>query len=160
MLAMYGMVFLVPGDPASVALGPRATPALKAMLTERMGLDQPIAVQIWRFFANAAQGDLGMTCGRNARCLTKSSKPFPQTLLLGAVALSWALIFGITLGVPGRRLSRHLDRPRARPRVGQLHLGAVLCRRDLPAADLRGLAGWLPAIGAGKRAISRHKSRP
>ena len=27
MLAMFAMVFLVPGDPASLALGPRATPA-------------------------------------------------------------------------------------------------------------------------------------
>ena len=32
MLAMYAMVFLVPGDPASLALGPRATPELKRAL--------------------------------------------------------------------------------------------------------------------------------
>ena len=42
MLGMFGMVFLVPGDPASVALGPRASPELKALLIERMGLDQPL----------------------------------------------------------------------------------------------------------------------
>lgn len=76
MLAMYGMVFLVPGDPASVALGPRATPALKAMLTERMGLDQPVVVQIWRFFANVhGHGDLGIDVGPNAPCWIKSLKP-------------------------------------------------------------------------------------
>ena len=40
MLAMYAMVFLVPGDPASLALGPRATPELKHALMERMGKTQ------------------------------------------------------------------------------------------------------------------------
>ena len=50
MLAMYAMVFLVPGDPASLALGPRATPELKALLRERMGLDEPVLWQVWHFF--------------------------------------------------------------------------------------------------------------
>ena len=59
MLAMYAMVFLVPGDPASIALGPRATPELKRQLIERMGLDQPILQQIYNFFRNAITGDLG-----------------------------------------------------------------------------------------------------
>ena len=59
MLAMYAMVFLVPGDPASLALGPRATPELKQELMVRMGLDQPVYVQIWNFFSNALRGDLG-----------------------------------------------------------------------------------------------------
>ena len=59
MLAMYAMVFVVPGDPASLALGPRATPELKEILRERMGLDQPILTQIWNFFRNAATGDRG-----------------------------------------------------------------------------------------------------
>ena len=60
MLAMYAMVFLVPGDPASIALGPRASPELKELLRERMGLDQPLATQVWNFFRNAATGDLGI----------------------------------------------------------------------------------------------------
>ena len=59
MTAMYGMVFLVPGDPASLALGPRATPELKEALRERMGLDQPILTQLMYFFGNVLQGDLG-----------------------------------------------------------------------------------------------------
>ncbi|WP_347310630.1 hypothetical protein [Defluviimonas sp. SAOS-178_SWC] len=59
MLAVYAMVFLVPGGPASLALGPCATPALKELLRERMGLDQPVLAQIWHFFCNAATGDLG-----------------------------------------------------------------------------------------------------
>ncbi len=98
MLAMYGMVFLVPGDPASVALGPRATPALKALLTERMGLDQPVLVQIWRFFSNAVQGDLGVDVWSKRPVLDQIAEAFPHTLILGLVALGWALTLGLLLG--------------------------------------------------------------
>lgn len=98
MLAMYAMVFLVPGDPASVALGPRASPALKAALVERMGLDQPIAVQIWRFFVNAATGNLGYDVWSKRPVTELILEAFPNTLILGAVAMGWALVMGIGLG--------------------------------------------------------------
>ena len=59
MLLLFSMIYLIPGDPASVALGPRATEAMKAALRERMGLDQPIWVQFWNFYSRAWMGDLG-----------------------------------------------------------------------------------------------------
>ncbi len=98
MLAMYVMVFVVPGDPASLALGPRATPALKALLRERMGLDQPILTQIWNFFRNAATGDLGYDVWSKRPVFDQILEFFPSTLFLGVVALGWALILGILLG--------------------------------------------------------------
>ncbi len=98
MLAMYAMVFLVPGDPASLALGPRATPALKAELITRMGLDQPVHVQVWNFFANALQGNLGYDVWSKKPVLDQILEVFPNTLILGVVALGWALALGVALG--------------------------------------------------------------
>jgi len=98
MLAMYAMVFLVPGDPASLALGPRATPALKAELIARMGLDQPVHVQVWNFFANALQGNLGYDVWSKKPVLDQILEVFPNTLILGVVALGWALVLGVALG--------------------------------------------------------------
>lgn len=98
MLAMYAMVFLVPGDPASLALGPRATPELKELLRIRMGLDQPVLTQIWNFFRNAATGDLGYDVWSKRPVFDQILEFFPSTLFLGAVALGWALILGILLG--------------------------------------------------------------
>lgn len=98
MLAMCAMVFLVPGDPASLALGPRATPALKELLRERMGLDQPVLAQIWHFFRNAATGDLGYDVWSKRPVLDQILEFFPNTLILGAVALGWAVVLGILLG--------------------------------------------------------------
>ena len=59
MFLLFCMIYLVPGDPASVALGPRATDAMKEALRVKMGLDQPIWVQFWNFFSGAWTGDLG-----------------------------------------------------------------------------------------------------
>lgn len=98
MLAMYAMVFLVPGDPASLALGPRATPALKTELIARMGLDQPVHVQVWNFFANALQGNLGYDVWSKKPVLDQILEVFPNTLILGVVALGWALVLGVALG--------------------------------------------------------------
>jgi ABC-type dipeptide/oligopeptide/nickel transport system permease component len=98
MLAMYAMVFLVPGDPASLALGPRATPELKRALTERMGLDQPIYIQVWRFFRNAVTGDLGFDVWSKRPVTEMILEVFPKTLFLGIIAIGGALIFGTSLG--------------------------------------------------------------
>ena len=98
MVAMYGMVFLVPGDPASIALGPRATPELKELLRVRMGLDQPVLIQIWRFFSAALHGDLGIDVWSKRPVFDQIIEVFPKTLILGSVALLWALVLGILLG--------------------------------------------------------------
>lgn len=98
MIAMYGMVFLVPGDPASIALGPRATPELKELLRLRMGLDQPVPVQIWRFFSAALRGDLGIDVWSKRPVFDQIIEVFPKTLFLGAVALLWAMVLGVLLG--------------------------------------------------------------
>ena len=59
MLLLFCMIYLIPGDPAAVALGPRATEAMREGLRIKMGLDKPVWVQFWNFFSAAWQGDLG-----------------------------------------------------------------------------------------------------
>ena len=57
------MVYLVPGDPASIALGPRVTAAMKEMFRQRMGLDQPLVVQLWRLISNVCKATSALTSG-------------------------------------------------------------------------------------------------
>src|SRR5262245_58802846 len=59
MAMLFGMLHVVPGDPASIALGPRATPEMREDFRVRMGLDRPIPIQFARFVANTVRGDLG-----------------------------------------------------------------------------------------------------
>lgn len=151
MTAMYAMVFLVPGDPATLALGPRATPELKEALRERMGLDQPILMQIGYFFLNVLQGDLGIDVWSKRPVLDQILEVFPNTLILGIVALGGALILGVLLGcaaVVWR--DTWVDRL-----LGVLSVSVI----SVPSFVIAIYAlivfavwlNWLPAIGAGER---------
>jgi ABC-type dipeptide/oligopeptide/nickel transport system permease component len=150
MLAMYAMVFLVPGDPASLALGPRATPALKKALTERMGLDQPLYVQVWRFFRSAASGDLGFDVWSKRPVTDMILEVFPRTLFLGFVAIGGALVFGIGLGcLAVVWCGIFVDRLLAILSVSMISVPSfviALYSLLIFAVWLK----WLPAIGSGK----------
>lgn len=150
MLAMYAMVFLLPGDPATLALGPRATPALKQELQIRMGLDQPIYVQIWNFFRNAVTGDLGYDVWSKRPVAEMILEVFPKTLFLGVVAIGGALAFGVALGclaVVWR--NTWIDRLLAILSVSMISIPSFVIAIYLLLIFAVWL-GWLPAIGAGE----------
>lgn len=150
MLAMYAMVFLVPGDPASLALGPRATPELKQALIERMGLDQPVYIQVWRFFRNAVTGDLGYDVWSKRPVSEMILEVFPYTLFLGAVALGTAAALGITLGCLAVVWRGSLaDRLLAILSVSMISIPSFVIAIYLLLIFAVWL-GWLPAIGAGE----------
>ena len=149
MLAMYAMVFLVPGDPASLALGPRATPELKAALRERMGLDQPFLIQVGYFFGNVVRGDLGVDVWSKRPVLEQILEVFPNTLILGTVALGWALVTGILLGcaaVVWR--DTWIDRVLAVVSVSVISVPSFVVAIYALIVFAVWL-NWLPAIGAG-----------
>ncbi len=150
MLAMYAMVFLVPGDPASIALGPRATPELKQQLIERMGLDQPILSQVYHFFYNAVTGDLGYDVWSKRPVLAEILEAFPYTFLLGVVALAWALILGVFLGCAAVIYrGTPMDRILGILSVSMISVPSfvvAIYALLIFAVWLR----WLPAIGAGE----------
>ncbi len=150
MLAMYAMVFLVPGDPASIALGPRATPELKRLLIERMGLDQPVLAQVYNFFRNALTGDLGFDVWSKRPVLQEIAEAFPYTLLLGLVSLAWALILGISLGCAAVIYRGSvMDRMLGILSVSMISVPSfvvAIYALLIFAVWLR----WLPAIGAGE----------
>ena len=59
MLGLFALLHLMPGDPAAIALGPRATPEVRARYAAKMHLDQPMLVQLGVFAGNILRGDLG-----------------------------------------------------------------------------------------------------
>jgi peptide/nickel transport system permease protein len=58
-VVIFLMLRLVPGDPAVIMLGNKATPENVARLRESLGLNKPIYVQYWIFLHNVASGNLG-----------------------------------------------------------------------------------------------------
>lgn len=95
---LFLLIQFIPGDLAGVLLGPRATPALRAMMTEQMGLDQPFLVRFWIFLSSAAQGDFGNDVISGRPIADIVFEVLPNTLELAFSALGLALVVGIPLG--------------------------------------------------------------
>jgi peptide/nickel transport system permease protein len=95
---LFLLMQFVPGDLAAVLLGPRATPALRAALTERMGLDQPFLMRLWIFLSSALRGDFGTDVITNRPIADIIFEVLPNTLELAFSALGLALLIGIPLG--------------------------------------------------------------
>ena len=62
---MFIMIHAVPGDPANVMLGPRATPEIKEALRVKLHLDQPLTTQLFYFFRGLLSGDFGFDLRSN-----------------------------------------------------------------------------------------------
>jgi len=99
MLLLFTLSSVVPGDPATTLLGPQATPELSRRFIADMGLDQPLPARLWRFFANAATGNLGVDVisGRPVAGLIR--EVIPYTLILTFSAIGLAVAIGVPLGV-------------------------------------------------------------
>lgn len=96
----FVLIRSVPGDPVMLLLGERgADPAVYAEMKKSMGLDQPMWQQYLVFIKNAVQGDLGTSIVSKRPVVTEFFDRFPATLELGVVALIFAIICGIPLGI-------------------------------------------------------------
>jgi len=147
---LFGMIHMVPGDPASVMLGPRATPELRADLAQRMGLDQPMTVQLGRFYAGIAHGDLGVDPFSNRKVTDIVLEQLPYTIVLVLAAIGGASLLGIPLGCfSAIRRNTLLDRLTGIMSVAFIAIPSFVVALYL----LLWLAvkwRWFPAIGAGE----------
>ncbi len=98
-LILFCLIYLVPGDPATIALGPRASEVQKEVFRQAMGLDRSIAVQALHFLGNLARGDLGTDLLTRQPVLLLVMSALPKTVTLALAGLGWATLLGIPLGM-------------------------------------------------------------
>lgn len=96
---VFLIMHLVPGDAVTVLAGPDPTPEVVEALRVKLGLDQPLPVQYFKWAFAAIQGDLGAShiFGRPVTELIGSR--LMATLELAFVAIIIASVFGILVGV-------------------------------------------------------------
>jgi peptide/nickel transport system permease protein len=101
----FAIVKLAPGDPVQVLVGDYpAPPEYVAQVRERFGLDRPAWVQLGRYLAEVARGNLGHSFFYNEPVLDVLLSRLGATLLLMGAAFTLAAVAGIGLGVAcGRR---------------------------------------------------------
>jgi peptide/nickel transport system permease protein len=93
------MIYLVPGDPALVRLGPDASPAQIAAERRAMGLDRPVFVQYVDWLGAVLHGDLGRSSANGDKVSALIGRSFPVTINLAVAGLVVALVIGLFLGV-------------------------------------------------------------
>lgn len=94
----FSMVYL-PGDPAMALAPESASQEDIEHIRKIYGFDRPIAIQYLDWLGSAIKGDFGRSHYLNADVAAVIFDRLPTTMLLGAFAMTFALLLSIPLGV-------------------------------------------------------------
>lgn len=138
---------LIPGDPARLLAGDRASDEIVRHIRQQLGLDLPLWQQFARYVDALLHGDLGTSIRTGRPVLEDLKTFFPATLELAFCALLIALLVGIPLGVLSavyrNRWTDHLVRLMALTGISTpafwLGLGVIVL--------FYGKLDWLPGSG-------------
>jgi len=99
-LAVFSMLFLVPGDPVKMMLAEFVTtPDQIAQMRAQLHLDEPVLRQYGRFVASAARGDLGTSIRSRRPVTTEIGENVGSTAQLAVAAMLVAIGLGVPLGL-------------------------------------------------------------
>jgi peptide/nickel transport system permease protein len=96
---VFSILKFVPGDPALQVGGLDASPEDLAAIRQQLGLDRPVHVQYLYFVGNALRGDFGKSIRSNRPVLEEMWSRIPNTVVLTAVAMIFAILLGTGLGI-------------------------------------------------------------
>lgn len=99
-LLTFLLMNMLPGDPATIALGDSASEEAIQAYRESYGLNDPVLVQYWRWITNILlHGDFGKSI-LNARDVTAYiNVRLPNTISIGLPGLVFGVVFGLVIGV-------------------------------------------------------------
>jgi peptide/nickel transport system permease protein len=95
----FFLIYLTPGDPAAVMLGPDATQEEIDNLRRHMGLDRPLHVQLLNWYGRTLRGDLGESIFLQRPVRQAIIERLEPTVLLTLMSLAVAIAVGIPAGV-------------------------------------------------------------
>ena len=150
MTILFLLIYTVPGDPATIALGPRASELQKEAFRLRMGLDQPLVVQALNFLWALLHGDMGTDILNQRPVTPLVLSALPKTVLLAVTGLAWAALIGVPLGIwAALRPDSWTDRV-----IGLISTSVVALPAFLMAIYALILFSvklrWFPSLGAGE----------
>ena len=90
---------MIPGDPARMIAGERASNAIVEHIRDQMGLNKPLWVQYLIYVRDIAHGNFGISIRTQRPVIDDILRFFPATIELALAALSFAILAGIPLGV-------------------------------------------------------------
>ena len=140
-LITFGLLWLVPGDPASVFLDASATPEALDRVRRELGLDKPFLFRMGDWYWRVLQGDLGRSLLLNRGVTEAIIERLPVTLSLAALAFLFACLVGVLAGVVAAiRHGRAAD---------QTVMTLALLGLSIPEFWLGLVLIWALAVGSG-----------
>ncbi len=147
-MLVFLFVHMLPGDPARLAAGQDADPQTVELVRQELGLDRPLPEQFVSFFTHMLKGDFGTSLRTRRPVSTEIAERFLPTLLLTLTSMSWAVIFGMTIGVVSAVFRNEWP--------DRLGMTIAVSGISFPAFALGMLLmqifsvklGWLPTVGA------------
>jgi len=98
-LIVFMVVRLIPGDPARIMLGIRASDEKLAALRAELGLDLPIWQQFGRFVGNIAQGELGNSIFYRRDVTEVILERLPVTVSLVVFSVVLSVLISVPLSI-------------------------------------------------------------
>ena len=93
-------IHLIPGEPARLLAGEKAPQETVDRITEKLGLNQPLPIQYFKWMGGILQGDFGESY-RTGRPVTEEifDSRYGNTVRLALVTLVWSTLVGLVIGV-------------------------------------------------------------
>jgi peptide/nickel transport system permease protein len=146
-LAVFGLMRLIPGDPAQLMLGDAADPEQVATLRAALGLDQALPLQFWHWLLQVLHGDLGLSITDGQAVLPLVFERFQVSAAIVLVAVALAACIAVPAGlIAAWKQNRALD---------VAIVGGATLLLSIPSFWLGLLMllafglklGWLPVVG-------------
>ena len=92
-LIVSSILYLSPGDPARIMLGPNARPSVVQQLREDLGLDKPFHIRYFSWLGSLLQGHMGVSLQRNVPVtkMIMSRLPASMELAFFAALVAWTI---------------------------------------------------------------------
>jgi peptide/nickel transport system permease protein len=99
-ILVFSMLHLVPGDPVMVMFAETGASGRQIEeVRERLGLNDPLPVQFFRYIGRVLQGDLGKSLWGERSVNEMIKEAFPSTLELTVAGMGLAILIGLLLGI-------------------------------------------------------------
>jgi peptide/nickel transport system permease protein len=148
---LFSLLWIMPGDPAQIMAGSRASQEQVAKIRHAIKLDRPPYVVYFEWLGGVFHGDFGQswTIQPGASVSSLILDRLPLTLELGITALLLAIAIGVPLGI--------IAALRRGTKVDYACMGVALFGVSIPSFWLAMMAvlifgvwiGWTPALGGG-----------
>ncbi len=146
-IAVYGALFLAPGNPATLLAGGRATPAVLREIERQMHLNQPFITRYWEWLVGVLHGNLGQSYVYRVPVTSLLAGRVENTIFLVVYASIVIILGGVILGVTAatrRRVSPIITVATSIGLATPSFVAAIISITVF-GVDLK----WFPVFGAG-----------